>query len=350
MRSLILKALRGQKGPGYTLLRGLLRVLSLPFGMSVRIRNAAYSGGWLRARHPGAPVISVGNLTAGGTGKTPAVEYLFWLLKGMGRRPAVLTRGYGAKTAEGMSDETAAMDADVPVVVSADRLQGAQRALKEGADCLLLDDGFQHRRLARDMDILLLDALDPWGGGRLLPAGFLREPVSAARRADVIILARSDLVDRGRREAVEGRLHRAGARAEVLHARHAPVGLAGDLSGPPETLKGMPAHLFSGVGNPEGFKGTALSLGVEVLGETRFPDHHPYAPADIKDLAGQAAKEGAKILLTTTKDWVKVRNYPRGALPLSVLRIRFEIASGEDRLKAMLAKALGAPGPVETPK
>ncbi|MHC4598746.1 MAG: tetraacyldisaccharide 4'-kinase [Planctomycetota bacterium] len=334
------EVLRGKKGTLPWAARALLRIPALLTEGCVRLRNGAYSLGLLSSRHPGALVFSVGNLTVGGTGKTPAVEYLARLLSGMGRKPAVLSRGYGAKTPEGLSDEEAALSVEMKVYASPDRLRSARRALAEGADCLILDDGFQHRRIRRDLDVLLIDALDPWGGGRLLPAGLLREPLSSARRADLILLTRSDLAGEPACNAVEETLSRIGVKAEVLRARHAPYRLLGDLGGPPESLRGMAVFLFCGVGNPGGFRSTAASLGVEIVGSVRFPDHHAYAPGDVKALASEAARIGAKTLLTTSKDWGKVRDFPRGAMPLAVLDVRLELLEGVEKLKAAVAGVL----------
>jgi len=339
-RRFILESMRGRSGLGALTVRAALRALSLPYAFAVRARGAAYGSGLIPVHHPPCPVISVGNLTAGGTGKTPAVAYLARRVQEMNRFPAVLCRGYGAKTEQGLPDETASMEEGLAVYADPDRVASARRALADGADCVVLDDGFQHHRLGRDLDILLLDVLDPWGGGRVLPAGFLRESPSAARRADAIVLTRADQVAPDDRRKIVEALRASGARAEVFLARHAPWRLEGDLAGTPSTLKGMPAFLFSGVGNPAGFRRTAEDLGVGVLGETRFADHHDYRPEDVSAVAGEAERRGAKMLLTTTKDWVKVKSFPRGAMPLSSLRVRFEIFSGEERLKALVGAAL----------
>lgn len=336
----ILETMRGRPGPASALLRLFLRALSLAYGGGVRVRNAAFNAGWLPARPAQAPVISVGNLTAGGTGKTPAVEYVSERLAARGRKPAVVCRGYGADAGGGWADEQAMLRERWHVVADRDRGAAARRALAEGADCIVLDDGFQHRRLQRDLDILLLDALDPFGGGRLLPAGFLREPPASARRADAVVLTRADLAGADALDRLAADAARLCPGAPVFRARHAPATLAGDLAGPAETLAGTPAFLFSGVGNPDGFRGTAESLGVRVLGEQRFPDHHAYAPADLKDVARRAEKTGAKLLLTTSKDWVKVRTFPRGAVPLSALEVRFELIDGTEEMDRLLDAAL----------
>jgi len=343
-RHFILDTIRGRKGILPALTRGILRGLSVGYGAAVRVRNAAFDAGLLPARRLPGPVISVGNLTAGGTGKTPAVEYLARLLESMGRKPAVLARGYGAKTPEGPSDEVASMAPETRVYASPDRFASGMLALSEGADVLVLDDGFQHRKLARDLDLLLVDALDPWGGGRLLPAGFLREPASSARRAGAVMITRADLVPPERREALRRSLERLGADGPCFEACHAPYALEGDLAGPPSTLKGMPAVLFSGLGNPEGFRGTARALGVDIRADFPFPDHHAYTERDMRALVEETDKLGAKLLLTTAKDWVKVKDLPRGATALSALRVRLELLDGEDRLETLIAQSFDRAG------
>jgi tetraacyldisaccharide 4'-kinase len=334
------EAMRGRPGAAACALRVLLRAASGLYGAGVALRGAAWAAGLLRAREAARPVISVGNLTAGGTGKTPAVEYLAAALERMGRKPAVLCRGYGAKTPSGRSDEVEAIAGGVPVFADPDRDAAARRAAGAGADCLLLDDGFQHRALARDLDVLLVDALDPWGGGRLLPAGFLREPIRAARRAHAVILTRADAAGKNALDAAEARLRKAGAGAPVFHARHAPESLMGDVEGPAALLGGRRVFLLSGVGNPRGFRETARALGAETAGEAAFPDHHAYVERDLRDVGEEARSAGAEWVLTTTKDWVKVQHLPRPGLPVTALRIRFELLDRGEEFLALVRLAL----------
>ncbi len=170
-----------------------LYLASLFYGLGVRLRNAGYSLGWLRAQRVAAPVVSVGNLTVGGTGKTPAVEYVARYYRRQDRRVAILSRGYGS--AGGHNDEALVLFAnlnDVPHLQDADRVRSAHIALEElESEVLVLDDGFQHRRLVRDLDLVLIDATNPWGHGYLLPRGLLREPIRGLRRADLVLLERA---------------------------------------------------------------------------------------------------------------------------------------------------------------
>ena len=193
----------------------LLWPVSLVFGFAVLLRKFLYATRILRSEHPGIPVIVVGNLTVGGTGKTPLVELLATLCRERGRSPAVLSRGYRGEGGEGGANDEARM-LTVPVFCDASRSAAGARALAAGHDCLLLDDGFQHRRLARDLDLVLIDALRPWGVRGSLPAvlplGLMREPKRALRRADALVVTRADTVDERSLAALTTQLARFGKR------------------------------------------------------------------------------------------------------------------------------------------
>lgn len=197
-------------GTSSDLLRGLLTPLSAVYGAAVAARNSYYDRVPSASHTAGIPVISVGNLTVGGTGKTPLTIEIVRRLRAAGRRPAILTRGYGAAGGE-TADEVLEFEValpDLPVVVNADRVAGAVAARRDhGADCLVLDDGFQHRRLRRDLDVVLVDALDWCGGGRVLPAGRLREPLSSLGRADWIVITRCNQVEPSLVQDVVTNLH-----------------------------------------------------------------------------------------------------------------------------------------------
>lgn len=196
------------RGFGPALARAALTGLSVPYAAAVACRNAAYDHGLLAAHAGGVPVVSVGNLTLGGTGKTPLVAWLArtWLERGL--RPAIVSRGYGAARGA-RSDEAAELAIvlpDVPHVADRDRVAAVRRAAAQAAEIVVVDDGFQHRRLARDLDILAVDATDPWGCGRLFPRGLLREPLSGVTRAHAVVLTRADAVARDERLAIRRRL------------------------------------------------------------------------------------------------------------------------------------------------
>ncbi len=204
------------------------------------------------------------------------------------------------------------------------------------SELAVLDDGFQHRRLARDLDIVLLDALEPFGLGRIFPRGLLREPVGSLRRAGVVVLSRADLVDPATRRAIRARAERAAGPLRWAEARHAPKDLV-DADGGTEalgSLGGRRVGAFCGIGNPEGFRRTLEGLGVDPAGFRSFPDHHGYDAGDVADLASWLGSVGADLALTTQKDLVKLRAPGLGPCPLRALRIGLEVTEGREALDA----------------
>src|SRR5262245_3486513 len=240
-------------GIGPSLLRLGLSAASMPYAWAVRLRNRWYDRGWLAPRQVPVPVISVGNLTAGGTGKTPCVEYLARYFRTSGCRPVILSRGYGA------NDEALLLRCNLPDVV---HLQGANRAEQariavndHAAEILILDDGFQHRRLARDLDLVLIDATNPWGHGRLIPRGLLREPLAALRRASAILLTRTDQVSQNEIDKIVRRIRRDTPDMPIISAIHEPL-MWIQHEGPErpiDSLRGQIVAAFCGVGNPHAF-------------------------------------------------------------------------------------------------
>lgn len=281
---------------------------------TVAARNAAYDLGLAPTRRAAVPVVSVGNVAVGGTGKTPIVAWLVERLNARGHRAAVVMRGYRG---DGAANDEARMLGGL-VVCDPDRVRGAATAVAAGATCIVLDDGFQHRRLARDLDLVLIDATRPWGGGAVLPLGLLREGLGSLRRAQAVIVTRSDQVPVEALAAIERRLRAQGR--PLARARHAPVALTplrGGADRPPEALAGRPVVLASGLGNPAGFERTARDLGWDVREHVRFADHHPYGADDASALAALATRHGAT-LVVTAKDAVKLRAHPLAAEVLMV--------------------------------
>lgn len=298
----------------------------------IGLRGLAYDLGWKPIFRVGAPVISVGNLVAGGTGKTPCCQLIAERLRLLNRKPAVLMRGY--KGQDGTNEEAGLYG--VPVISDPDRVAGANRAIAAGADCLILDDGFQHRRLGRDLDIVLIDALRPWGGGAVLPLGLLREPTSALGRAGLIILSRGDQVPDDTRTALIQRLAIHGK--PVLTARHAPVALRPLDGGEARTpdLKGVDVVLVSGIGNPAAFAATVSAVGARIVEDLRFPDHHHYGNTDLAAIRRAAAKGR---LITTTKDAVKLGGHGLGG---EVLEVGMALTDADlARLDTALATVVG---------
>lgn len=334
----------------------------------VQIRDWTFSMGLRRVRRLPCRVVCVGNLTVGGTGKTPCAIALARWLRARGHAAGILLRGYGrhgsgftvaADTREARARwETVGDEAillarrlpDVPVVVGADRFQAGQEALRRfRLDVLLLDDGFQHRQLHRDLDLVLVDATDPFGGGRLLPRGRLREPVSGLSRAQVIILSRADQASDlpGLRRCLE---QIAPGAAQIL-TRHRPsrlTDLSGDEEHPPGSLLGQRLLAVSGIANPEGFHRTLTDLGAVPAGTLTFPDHYAYGPADIARMRRAAEEARVDLIITTEKDAIRLSPWEEGGParpPVLVLCVELEILEGAEVLDARLTQVVeGARG------
>jgi tetraacyldisaccharide 4'-kinase len=333
-RRALIDILAGRRnGAGPAALRGVLRAASEPYAAAMRVRRWAYGRGVLPSREASVPVISVGNLTAGGTGKTPMVAWVVRHLLEAGRSPAILTRGY--KQIAGRSDEAELLKrlCRAPVIVNPDRVTGAHQAIARDADVLVMDDGFQHRRLRRQLDIVLIDALCPLGFERCLPRGLLREPPSALADADAIVITRSNAIDASRRQALADRLGDLAPQASLHEAIHEPVGLV-DESGrcrPLDDLAGRRVLAFCGLGNPEAFFHSLRDVGAELTGRRAFDDHTPYTPAMLTGLVTEAGRSKAELLVTTQKDAVKFS--PRGlGLPVWQLAIEMKVVAGEEAL------------------
>jgi tetraacyldisaccharide 4'-kinase len=335
------------KVPTHTAATALLSPLSWLYGLAIRLRNRHYDrpGKNLAAR---VPVLSVGNMTVGGTGKTPIVAWLAQRLMDEGRKPAIVSRGYGGRAGKGpllvstgegpvrgpeeCGDEPYLLASRLPgvlVVAGSDRLAGASAAADLGVDVVILDDGFQHRRLARDLDIVLIDSHSTLDSERLLPAGALREPVSGLRRAGMIVLTRT-AADKDYSE-LESSIRRFNRSAPILLSRHRPAGLF-DMRGAPAPYPER-AVLFCGIGRPELFRRDIESLGIEVTLFRDYPDHHPYTSRDINELR-RLASDGAT-LITTEKDLARLGTAED--LPLAVLRIKIEVSGEEILLEAARA-------------
>lgn len=334
-----------RKGPAAIALRAALRLAETPYAAAVAWRNYGYDSGRRPIERVGVPVISVGNLTLGGSGKTPMVEWLARWLRARDVRVTIISRGYGAE-AGARNDEALELDErlpDVPHLQNPDRVEAARVAIEEfECQAIVLDDGFQHRRLARDLDLVLVDALEPFGFGHVFPRGTLRESLAGLRRAHAVALSRADLVEAAERVRLreEVQLHAPNAVwLEVAHAPQRLVSSTGQTRSLDE-LAGQRVAAFCGIGNPAGFRRTLQRLGATIAGFREFPDHHAYERADIEALADWAERLDATWLICTAKDLVKLRVERIGSRPLWAVGIELKILAGQSDFEALLEPLL----------
>ena len=336
-----------RRGLGAALARLAMGAASVPYGWAIRVRNRGYDRGAKEIYRPSVPVISVGNLTVGGTGKTPMVEWLARQLRQREIRVAILSRGYGAEQG-GLNDEALELELslpDVPHLQNPDRAASAQIAVDELAtQLLLLDDGFQHRKLSRDFDLVLLDATEPFGFDHLLQRGTLREPVAGLRRAQAVVLSRADMIDARARGEVRARVSQLAPAAAWAEVEHRPAGLV-DSTGavhPLEELRDQPVVAFCGIGNPAGFRHTLEGLGCRVERWREFPDHHDYTRENVEEIAGLIRESGARFAVCTRKDLVKLRVPAVGGAPLRAVSVELKFLCGEADLKGALQPIIDA--------
>ena len=336
------------------MLRCLLGAVSAAYSIAVRLRNFLYSAGLLKAHHVDATVICVGNIIVGGTGKTPLVV---WLCKKIisDYQCVILTRGYKsrAQEAEILTDEPAIFSESCPevkVIVNPDRVAGAEEAaIKFGTKVLIMDDGFQHRRLARDLDIVAIDATLPFGYGRMLPAGLLREPVSSLKRASAVVITRCDQIAENELSGLEEKLRLINSDMVISRSIHAPayVKSIDDKEISLEQLNGKKIFGFCGIGNPRSFLTTIKTTGAELVGSKIFNDHHHYTEACIADIFEQAERLKADLILTTQKDQNKITRpaSSKTEIPLAYIGIEIKFLSGEEKLWGLIEKTLAGKMP-----
>jgi tetraacyldisaccharide 4'-kinase len=337
----------------------VLYAASRIYSGAVTLRNSGFDKGILSVRRLPCPVVSIGNITAGGTGKTPMALYMARLMRQMGYRPAVISRGYrgkaekaGAVVTDGYrlfadcataGDEPFMMASvlkGVPVLVGRDRFQSGMRAVAAfDSDVIILDDAFQHRRLHRDLDLVLLDAAHPLGNRHVLPRGSLREPVSGLKRADAVILTRSSS-----REARQSLPSVVSGHVPVFHADHVPF-LAG-IYGPADGLgegtsgQGYPEDLsilgaarvfaFSGIARNQEFLNMLPGYVGSLAGFEQYPDHYCYSTRDLEKIKQKAISESADCLMTTEKDYVRIAGRLPAGLPLVVMGVEMRLLNNDE--------------------
>jgi tetraacyldisaccharide 4'-kinase len=321
-------------------------------------------------------VICIGNITVGGTGKTPLVV---WLCKQIAPhfKCAVLTRGYkSTQDSTSYADEPAMLTENCPgvrVIVNPDRVAGANEAINSfSSEVLVMDDGFQHRRLTRDLDIVAIDATQPFGYGKLLPAGLLREPVNSLKRADAVVITRCDQIDENRLNELEEQLKTINQEMVISKSKHAASSVEyADSSVVPaqagiqnndktmdsrfrgndsiEHLKGKKIYAFCGIGNPDAFLKTIKTLGSELVGSCIYDDHHNYTDGCLAEIREQAHDLKAELILTTQKDWTKlIPNFKSqmsdsgSSAPFACLTVEIQFIKGENELKSLIESTIAS--------
>jgi len=338
-----------------------LAVLSIPYGVGSRLRPWSYSKGYFKKRSLPGFAVSIGNLTAGGTGKTPAVAMLAAWAQGKGYRVAVLSRGYGGKytdkvleVSDGSSIHVDSLKAGdepyllanklsgVPLILSKKRFHaGSYAHEKFGSNFFILDDGFQHLGLKRDLDLVLIDAADPFGNGHLLPWGPLREPFSQLARADVFILTRAK--NHGPDDKTRNTLKSEFPSAPVFYSDHLPSRIVFPRTNEkhePGFIKGKPVLAFAGIARPELFLDTLTKLGADVVHFRGYKDHYPFKHEDIQTLIRMKERVGAQYLLTTEKDWVRIASLRPRFSQIGYLSIEFVILSDHDKFFRIIKDAM----------
>jgi tetraacyldisaccharide 4'-kinase len=297
------------------LARSGLLILSFAYRGIIGMRNAMFDAGLRTIRRTSVPVISVGNLTTGGTGKTPIVALVVHELQQSGRSPAIISRGY--RSVDGQAnDEKLVLERlcpGVPHEQGASRDRAAQILIaRDSIDVIVMDDGFQHRQFSRNLDIVLIDATNPFGYGHLLPRGLLREPLSSLRRADCVLITRADMVSDEQVNQIEQKVRQAAPQLadRIDRVTFNPTGLI-DGTGqrfPLSQFTGKPVLLISGIGNPDAFEATCLRSGLQIAGTLWFPDHHHFAVKDLHRIIEHREHLKAVCVVTTLKDLVKLPN------------------------------------------
>ena len=355
MISYLISVITGQRSnlPA-SLTRFFLLLLEQLFRLLVKIRTFLYQQGLIKSRDLSCQVISVGNIVSGGSGKTPLVKYLAEELRQKGKEVVVVSRGYGAASSkpvvvadrsklllerEMVGDEAymlAGFLPGIPVVTGKDRWQAGQLALERFAPhVLLLDDGFQHWRLKRDLDIVVIDAINPFGYFHLIPRGFLREPLTALKRADVLIISRANQVSTEIIKEIKDKLREYNKKAQLLTSRYRPEYIRElDYNGAqyfnPMIIRGEAVLAFSGLGNPASLRGSLDELGAKIIEYCSFPDHYRYREQDFLDLIERARENQLSWLITTEKDAVKInqvmlQNLLGSGCRLGILGIEVEL-------------------------
>ncbi len=360
-----LACIKNERGKTHSLFRSLFFILSGFYYLAIKFRLLLHKLAVIPKTKLPCTVVSVGNITWGGTGKTPAVIMIARLLREKGKRVAVLSRGYGRRKKKGKKSEISIVSdgeklilssreagdepfllsknlPDVPVIVGKNRINTGKYAVDRfGTEVVVLDDGFQYWRLNRDIDIVTIDCLNPYGNGYLIPRGPLREPLSHLSRADIFLLTRVNLVSRDDLQRIIGDLRTGNPQCTILESVHRPKYVQGSFSGEKKSLdfiKDKRVVAFSSIGNPYSFEKTLEELGAEFIKIFQFPDHHDYQRRDLQEIEATyrtALEEGEVIAVTTEKDVVRLERIispevGRIFREIWVLKVELEIVRGRE--------------------
>jgi len=342
-------------------LAALLSITSGAYGQVTRLRQFFYRKSFAKSHSLPCTVISIGNITLGGTGKTPMTIYLAELLKRLKRKVVILSRGYMGKaekkgglvsdgrqlfmTQDQAGDEPymmAGLLSDVPIFVGGNRFKNGRIAIKKfQPDVILLDDGFQHLKLKRDIDLVLIDHANPVGNGRLLPRGPLREPVRALSRGDAFIMTRSDRPSGNLTNLLKNQIKK----KPVFKTRHIPYicyvsGMKTNCSIEPDFIKGKKSFVFSGIAKNSDFRDSLKSFACVLTGFSEFPDHYNYKEKDLASFGRKAIEQKADFLITTEKDFSRIGHAEDWPLPLVVMGIKISFGDQTAEFEQFIAKRL----------
>lgn len=327
-----------KKGPAAGVLKACLLMISYIYGFLAACHYFFYKVNLLKSHKSGIATISVGNITLGGTGKTPFVIMLAECLAAKDRKTAVLIRGYGEDEWKMLEEKLGKRG--IKILVGKNRAKSARKAEHCGMDTLILDDGFQHRRLKRDLDIVLVDSENPFGNGRLFPRGILREPIKNLKRADVIVLTKTD---KGKQNIgiIEEKLKRIASGKPILKAVHEPKALFNIRDGnieTPDFIKNKTVCALSAICDPSYFRHTVQKIGALIGLEFTFSDHYAYKARDLNRIFKECKSKNISIIVTTEKDAVKLKNLPpiEKDPQILALSVELKVIQGKEELDVRL--------------
>jgi len=341
-----------QRGLFATIIRSFLSVLAFLYLAGLHTRSALYRYGITKRKTLPAKVISIGNITAGGTGKTPLVEFLARYLRTKKKKIAILSRGYGGripsgsecdkspengkfKNRNGVNDEYLILSENlegIPILLGKNRLYNGEKAIiNYGSECLILDDGFQHIKLKRDLDIVVIDALNPFAGEHLIPRGFLREPVKGLKRADLFVISHCNQINEDRLRTLYTKLQNFNKNIYICESIHEPAyleNISDNSLWNTSWLRGKRIYGLCAIGNPQSFAVTLKELGVCLVQFRTYLDHHAYTQAELDNVIAEAKHLGADAIVVTQKDAVKLRNKDIHDANVMSLKIEIRITKG----------------------